>query len=214
MMTNHISLLVRLVKGSGRGSHPVSRRLRRLFEDRRAGKILGTNLAFVSLLTSLLGSPLSAFGDTSLEEVSFFVAQTPTLTTQTSLQAPVENYRISQGFHLFHLGVDLDQEEGALVRPILPGRVSTVEYSNYSFGNNVLVEHESGFASRYAHLGQILVAVGEAVGQETILGTVGHTGRATGSHLHLEVYQEGVPINPAPLLPKEEETFLASLKAN
>lgn len=213
-VANHLSYLTRLIFPRRGGSHPVSRYFRRIFEDRRAGKVLGTNLALVSLLTSFLGGPISAAQTNPEEEVSVVVAQEVSLTTQVSLQAPLSSYAVSQGFHFFHPGVDLDQEEGALVRPILPGRVSAVEYSNFSYGNSVLIEHSSGFTSRYAHLGQIQVAVGDEVGQYTILGTVGHTGRATGSHLHLEIYQEGVPINPVPLLPEQEEIFLASLRPN
>lgn len=210
-LANHLSYLTRLIFPKRSGSHPISRYFRRLFENRRAGKVLGTNLALVALLTSFFGGPISAFQSASQEEVDVLAAQNPVLTTETSVQSPLTSYRISQGFHLFHPGVDLDQEEGALVRPILPGRVLLAEYSGFSFGNSVVIEHQSGFGSRYAHLGQIQVAVGDEVSQETILGTVGHTGWATGSHLHLEVYQEGIPINPAPLLPEENQTFLAQL---
>ncbi|TVP61387.1 MAG: M23 family metallopeptidase [Nodularia sp. (in: Bacteria)] len=88
----------------------------------------------------------------------------------------------------FHSGVDLLAPVGSPVQAIAPG---TIVFANDqgTYGQLVIINHSGGLQSRYAHLGDIQVSVGEKVDQGDLLGTVGTTGEPTGSqpHLHFEM---------------------------
>jgi murein DD-endopeptidase MepM/ murein hydrolase activator NlpD len=96
----------------------------------------------------------------------------------------------------FHKGLDLAAPEGMNIVPALPGTVISAGYEN-GYGNTVLVQHSGGLQTRYGHLGSICVSVGDTIASENVLGTVGSTGRSTGAHLHFEVIQDGIPVNPS-----------------
>ena len=64
-----------------------------------------------------------------------------------------------------------------------------------------MLEHGGGFRTMYAHLSKIRVNVGDTVAKGAAVGEVGSTGRSTGAHLHLELRQNSVPIDPRPFLP-------------
>jgi murein DD-endopeptidase MepM/ murein hydrolase activator NlpD len=70
-----------------------------------------------------------------------------------------------------------------------------------SYGYYVIVDHENGLKTLYAHLSRISVSVGERVAQGQTLGPSGTTGYSTGVHLHFEVHKNGVRVNPLPYLP-------------
>jgi murein DD-endopeptidase MepM/ murein hydrolase activator NlpD len=95
----------------------------------------------------------------------------------------------------FHKGLDLAAPEGMQVVPALAGTVISAEYEN-GYGNTVLVQHAEGIQTRYAHLASMNVKVGDTVDSKHILGTVGNTGRSTGSHLHFEVMRMGKAVDP------------------
>ncbi|MCS7164350.1 MAG: M23 family metallopeptidase [Thermodesulfovibrio sp.] len=94
-----------------------------------------------------------------------------------------------------HNGIDIAVPEGTEIRPVLSGKVV---YSGYSetYGNFVLVEHENGIQTLYAHNSKNLVKTGDNVSPQTVIALSGSTGRTTGPHLHFEVRKEGKPINP------------------
>jgi murein DD-endopeptidase MepM/ murein hydrolase activator NlpD len=62
----------------------------------------------------------------------------------------------------------------------------------------VIIDHGNGLKTLYGHLSKIMVRVGEVVDRWEVIGLVGETGRATGPHLHYEVWVEGKPVNPEP----------------
>jgi murein DD-endopeptidase MepM/ murein hydrolase activator NlpD len=70
-----------------------------------------------------------------------------------------------------------------------------------SYGYYVVVSHGNGFETLYAHFSSIAVSVGQRVAQGQILGYGGHTGYATGNHLHFEVHLNGSTVNPLVYLP-------------
>jgi murein DD-endopeptidase MepM/ murein hydrolase activator NlpD len=68
------------------------------------------------------------------------------------------------------------------------------------YGNCTVVDHGNGLATLYGHQSQLLVTSGQQVHRGDLIGLVGHTGFATGPHLHFEVRVDGVPVDPIPFL--------------
>ena len=98
-----------------------------------------------------------------------------------------------------HRGTDIPAPEGT---PILAAHSGTVLVSgwNDNYGNQVLLDNGAGLSTRYAHMTQTAVTAGEAVTAGQIIGYVGSTGDSTGNHLHFEVMQNGVRMNPLELV--------------
>ncbi|MBE9199025.1 MULTISPECIES: M23 family metallopeptidase [unclassified Nodularia (in: cyanobacteria)] len=88
----------------------------------------------------------------------------------------------------FHSGVDLLASVGSPVQAIAPGTIVFADQQG-TYGQLIIVNHSGGLQSRYAHLGEIKVSVGQKVNEGDLLGTVGTTGEPTGSqpHLHFEM---------------------------
>ena len=98
-----------------------------------------------------------------------------------------------------HTGLDMREENGALVRATAGGKVSSAGWSG-GYGNMVEVDHGNDLSTRYGHLSMINVAEGQSVSPGTILGRVGSTGRSTGPHLHYEVRIDGDAVDPSRFL--------------
>lgn len=116
---------------------------------------------------------------------------------------PVKGY-ISQGYHGYHRAIDI--ATGAVGVPIKALGRGKVEFAGYladGKGNVVIVDHGDGLKSLYAHMGRIEAAVGNEVDSNTAIGTVGLTGRTTGAHVHLEIYDNNIAVDPAKVLPSE-----------
>ena len=95
-----------------------------------------------------------------------------------------------------HTGVDLAAPSGMPVTSIAPGTVTFAGYDG-AYGYKVVVQHDDGTETWYAHLSSISVSIGQAVSHHTVVGPVGSTGNVTGPHLHLEVRPVGGdPIDP------------------
>ena len=182
-------------------SHPVSKFLRPAFQHRRIQAIFGANLAGAMILVGSVSAAPGALETYPEAEVPLISQEEVVVATEQRFRAPVATIGLSQGFYRFHRGVDLRARVGTPVYPIDEGRVAEVVYGRFGYGRYVLVEHEDGFASLYAHLGNIDVGPNELVTRESQLGSVGVTGWTTGSHLHLEVYEQGVAINPVAVVP-------------
>lgn len=99
------------------------------------------------------------------------------------------------GSAAFHAGIDFRAPTGRDVEATAPGVVVTAG-RNGGYGNMVEVDHGKGMSTRYAHLSQIDVKVGQKVVRGTVVGEVGSTGRSTGPHLHYETRINGAPVNP------------------
>lgn len=98
-----------------------------------------------------------------------------------------------------HWGLDIDGEEGELVRAAGDGRVS-LSGGFYYQGNAVYLDHGLGVYTGYFHMSEIEVQDGEWVTRGQVIGRVGSTGRVTGPHLHWSLYVGGVSLDPASLL--------------
>ena len=94
-----------------------------------------------------------------------------------------------------HRGVEINVKEGTEVQSAMNGTVTATGYSG-TFGNYVVTQDEDGVQIKYAHLQNIAVSEGVAVTTDTIIGTTGSTGSATGSQLYLELVKDGIYYNP------------------
>lgn len=95
-----------------------------------------------------------------------------------------------------HNGLDIGIPYGTPIYASEAGQVISAEY-HWSWGNNVLIWHNSTYSTRYAHCTSLAVSAGEYVAQGQVIGYAGSTGNSTGPHLHFEVYENGTRINPS-----------------
>lgn len=103
----------------------------------------------------------------------------------------------------FHTGIDIGSLRSLDVRAAAPGIVEATGYASgfEGYGNIVLVSLGSDIQALYAHLESVRVHVGDDVFAGELLGHAGCTGYCTGTHLHFELRDDGVPFDAAPLLP-------------
>ena len=105
------------------------------------------------------------------------------------------------GLRRFHRGVDLASPHGIPVHATQGGRVVAVGYGA-QLGTYIIIAHYlSGYSSLYGHLHRIHVTRGETVLRGETIGRVGSTGRSTGPHLHFEIRQGNIQLDPARLIP-------------
>ncbi len=103
------------------------------------------------------------------------------------------------GGNQYHLGIDFSGPRGADILSVADGVVVfSGRYAGY--GNMVDVDHGNGYMTRYAHNERNLVQVGERVRAGDVIAKMGRTGRATGTHVHFEVWRNGRAINPRQFL--------------
>lgn len=108
----------------------------------------------------------------------------------------------------FHYGADIDLETGDEVVAAFDGKVRIARKST-SYGNVVVIRHNNGLETYYAHLSQLKVEVGDEVFAGQSIGLGGNTGRSRGSHLHFEVRYLGQPINPSEIISFTEHKLVA-----
>jgi Meckel syndrome type 1 protein len=116
------------------------------------------------------------------------------------LVAPVHGTKTAgfgDGRH--HQGFDLAAPIGTPVKAAACGTVSFAATQS-GYGNMVCIQHSTTFSTCYAHLKDLIVAVGTPVAAGTVIGHIGMTGRTTGPHVHFETRVDGVARNPAPYL--------------
>lgn len=99
-----------------------------------------------------------------------------------------------------HIGLDI---AARMWDPIVAAADGVVVFAEWGggYGNLVIVEHEGGWRTYYAHLSEIVVKVGQEVRQGELLGGAGTTGHSTGPHLHFEIRYQGRPVDPQLYLP-------------
>jgi murein DD-endopeptidase MepM/ murein hydrolase activator NlpD len=128
---------------------------------------------------------------------------------RTYLASPLAFSRVSSGFSMrlhpifktwrAHLGVDYAAAQGTPVRSVGSGVVQSAGNMG-GYGNAVVVKHNNGHTTLYAHLSKILVKPGQSVAQSQAVGRVGATGWATGPHLHFEFRVNGVHVDPQKII--------------
>jgi len=108
---------------------------------------------------------------------------------------------ISTYFWGGHPAIDIAATYGASVTAFSDGVVILVAQQSWGFGNHIVIRHADGLVTTYAHLSTLNVSKGQTVAAGSLIGRVGSSGYATGSHLHFQVDRAGVSINPLSVLP-------------
>lgn len=110
----------------------------------------------------------------------------------------------------YHYGVDIDLETGDSVNVAFDGKIRIAKKSK-SYGNVIVVRHDNGLETYYAHLSKINVVVGQEVFAGDVIGLGGNTGRSRGSHLHFEVRYLGHPINPTEIISFDDKKLVSNM---
>ncbi len=99
----------------------------------------------------------------------------------------------------FHSGIDIANSRGT---DIVASAKGIVIFSGYKrgYGRTVIIDHENGYKTLYAHNSEILVSTGDRVEKGDLIAKMGSTGRSTGSHLHFEIHKNDEPIDPLSIL--------------
>ena len=181
----------------------------------------GTNVpaspAMTEIATAVLTSPEDTFGvlrdllhglESRLRYVRRDVERREALASSTPSIWPAHGWITGtfggrsdpfSGEPAFHQGLDISTDKGQPVFATADGRVESAAYTG-DYGNLVVLQHGFGLVTRYGHLSGFAVQPGETVKRGAVIGYVGSTGRATGSHVHYEILANGKLINPLQLL--------------
>lgn len=124
-------------------------------------------------------------------------------------RAPIANSYITSGFghradpfgggQQFHKGIDFEADVGDPVLAVADGVVSYAGVRS-GYGNVVEIDHGNGYVTRYAHNSRLERQLGDLVRAGQEIAKAGSTGRSTGAHVHFEVWQDGVVVNPRKFL--------------
>lgn len=103
----------------------------------------------------------------------------------------------------FHYGIDLAVPAGTAVSTVGPGQAEVFAPVGLGggYGLHVVVRHGGGVETLYGHLQDVAIASGDTVSAGTVLGHEGSTGLSTGPHLHFEVREAGIAVDPTRVFP-------------
>jgi murein DD-endopeptidase MepM/ murein hydrolase activator NlpD len=102
---------------------------------------------------------------------------------------PVQGGVVTQGIHGYN-GIDIGAARGVSIFAAAAGTVIVARDGggwNGGYGNYIVIKHDNGTQTLYAHANSVSVSSGQYVSQGAVIGTVGNTGKSTGTHLHFEV---------------------------
>ncbi len=109
---------------------------------------------------------------------------------------PTDSHSITQYYGWRHTGVDIDCDYTNAHYAAADGVVETAGWNSGGYGLQVIIDHQDGRKTRYAHASKLFVKVGDPVKRGQVIAMCGTTGRSTGTHLHFEVYVNGQRRNP------------------
>lgn len=195
----------------------VMAKLPAMVKAKAAGGATRANLALATVLSTSLISPEDTFGalrsllqglEGRLTTVKRGVEQQQALANATPSIWPAHGWLTGHfgersdpftGAQGFHEGLDISASKGEPVFATADGHVEQAAYAA-EYGNLIVVNHDFGLSTRYGHLSAFNVRAGQVVHRGDVIGFVGATGRATGSHLHYEIRANGQLLNPLTLL--------------
>lgn len=102
----------------------------------------------------------------------------------------------SSGYQVFHTGIDIANNLGTPISPLMQGKVVYAGEIFWGYGKHIIIDHGDNITSLYGHLDKIYVFEGQEVKIGDEIGKMGSTGWSTGSHLHFESRVYGIPVNP------------------
>ena len=189
-----------------------------IVKTRAAG---GTNVpaspAMTEIATAALSSPEDTFGvlrnllqglESRLSYVRRDVERREALAASTPSIWPAHGWLTGSfgnrsdpfsGERGYHQGLDISTDKGQPVFATADGSVESTSYTG-DYGNLIVLKHGFGLMTRYGHLSGFAVKPSQTVKRGAVIGYVGATGRATGSHLHYEILANGKLIDPLQLL--------------
>lgn len=95
-----------------------------------------------------------------------------------------------------HTGIDFTAPQGIPIHATGNGKIHDIKYLKSGYGTHVVIDHGFGYKTLYAHMGSVAVKEGQKVIRGQVIGTIGNTGTSTAPHLHYEVMNQGVKVNP------------------
>ena len=186
------------------------------FSEEISFKDFESRLAVISRALDDRGDKLGVYDSVLMAGRLAAKAIPTTLPVVTGYHSSNFGYRIDpfNGRQAFHTGVDFIAAPGSEVLAAAGGVVSAAEVHT-EYGKMIDVDHDNGLTTRYAHLSKMNVKIGDVVLKGQRIGELGQTGRATGPHLHFEVRQNSVPLNPNRFLTfvKAQEPAVATKSA-
>lgn len=130
----------------------------------------------------------------------------------TGFVMPTTNRKITDIFgyrprrRRVHNGLDIKVEKGDTIYAAFDGKIRITAYQRRGYGHYVVIRHNNGIETLYAHLSKKLVTANQNVKAGDPIGLGGNTGRSTGSHLHFETILLGKCIDPALLFDFKNQT--------
>lgn len=101
-----------------------------------------------------------------------------------------------------HRGIDIAGNTGEPVYAVDAGVIVYAGWNDWGYGNMIMIDHGNGWQSLYAHLNSLDVGCGQSVDMNWVIGTIGNTGKSSGSHLHFELmHTQYSKVNPWSYLP-------------
>jgi murein DD-endopeptidase MepM/ murein hydrolase activator NlpD len=153
-------------------------------------------------LTSLPAEPTVRMRPAQIWKQSHVVARTRRLSLPAS-------GRVSRGYdrRTRHYGLDIQLERNAPIFAAAPGVVVRADWDNTGYGRMVWIDHGGGLRTLYAHLNAVLVEPGQTVQRGQMVGLAGSSGHSSGPHLHFEVKQDKVKLDPLAFYPDGRAPF-------
>jgi murein DD-endopeptidase MepM/ murein hydrolase activator NlpD len=166
-------------------------------------KDLHNHLFEASLKSQKLRSQLQ-FSANTLDNIQDFIRYRQKIWDHTPSVAPARG-QLSSGFgyrvhpvtgsYSRHEGLDIVGDTWTPIYATASGIVSFAGHSGF-YGNCVDLDHGNGYMTRFGHMSRLTVTKGQIIKRFDLIGYMGRTGRATGTHLHYEVHRDGSPIDP------------------
>lgn len=117
---------------------------------------------------------------------------------------PLRSNHVTSNFGMrkyrYHYGIDLGVKIGDTIRATFGGKVRIVDYERKGYGHYLVIRHDNGLETVYAHLLEVLVNINQTVKAGDIIALGGNTGHSTGPHLHYEIRFLGNAFNPTKLI--------------
>lgn len=138
--------------------------------------------------------PLTEYEEKTRSTGTYILPSTGSITSRYG-------WRSWGSYNEFHKGTDFDDDNGTKIVAADGGEVIQARNKGDGYGLCILIEHDDGTITRYAHCSVMHVSEGDRVAQGEHIGEIGATGWVTGSHLHFEVIKDNQTVNPGNYLP-------------